>query len=311
MTRLADLELLVRTAELGSLSAAARALDWSPAAASAAVKRIEARWGVPVFVRSTRSLRLSAEGARLLPAVRRALAALEEAQSFASGRGAREVPLAGELQLAAPSDLGRSLLLPWLEEFQQQHPALSVRLHLSDRNTDLLRAPVDVAVRYGTPRGSGLVALPVVRANRRVLVASPAYLAQHGAPDSPEDLAQREALRFMLSDRIPATWRLRINGRWHDVPVQGRRSGNDGEVVRRWARAGLGIAYKSWLDVAADIEADLLRPVNPHWQGEESPLYLVVPGRGQLTSAARALRELLVRRFEPLAKRLAALGPAP
>ncbi len=308
MTRIADLELLVRTADLGSLTAAAKSLDWSPAAASAAIKRLETSWGAQVFVRSTRSLRLSAEGERVLPAIRRALVALQEAQAAAGGQRAARGQLQGELKLAMPSDLGRSVLLPWLEEFQVQHPALTLRLYLSDRNTDLMRAPVDVALRYGTPRGPSHVALPLAPANRRVLVASPAYLARHGAPASPEALSAREALRLMFGDRVPATWQLQIDREWLDVPVQGRRASNDGEVVRRWARAGLGIAYKSWLDVAADIEAGLLQLVNPHWRGEAGPLSLVVPGRGQLTPAVRTLRDLLVQRFEPLLARLTAIG---
>jgi DNA-binding transcriptional LysR family regulator len=308
MTRIADLELLVRTAELGSLTAAARALECSPAAASAAVKRLEARWGAQVFVRSTRSLRLSAEGERLLPAVQRALAALQEAQAAAAGRRGAPGVLQGEFHLALPSDLGRSVLLPALEDFQQQHPGLALRLHLSDRNTDLMRAHIDAAVRYGPPRGASQVALPLAPGNRRVLVAAPAYLARLGAPATPEALAGHEALRFMLADRLPGSWRLQVQGRWHEVPVQGRRSSNDGEVVRRWARAGLGLACKSWLDVAADIEDGLLRLVNPHWRGEDLPLHLVVPGRGQLTPTVRALREALAGRLAPLVARLPTTG---
>lgn len=307
MTRIADLELLARTAELGSLSAAARALDLSPAAASAGLKRLEAQWGVPIFVRSTRSLRLSAEGERLLPVVQRMLASWQEVQGLAGGQRSAQAPLAGELQLAMPSDLGRSVLLPWLEEFQQQHPRLALRLHLSDRNADLLRVPLDMALRYGPLRSTGSVALPLAPGNRRILVASPAYLSRHGAPATPAELSQREALRFMLSDRLPSTWQLRIDGQPLQVAVQGRRSSNDGEVVRRWALAGLGIANKSWLDVAADVQAGLLRPVQPQWHGEATPLYLVVPGRAQVTPAVQALRAHLLRRLQPWLDGLAAL----
>lgn len=117
MSRIADLELLLRTADLGSLTAAAKALDLSPAGASAAIKRLEAQWGVALFVRSTRSLRLSAEGERLLPHLRQALQAIGEARALARGAG-RSTVLQGELQLALPSDLGRNVLLPHLEAFQ-------------------------------------------------------------------------------------------------------------------------------------------------------------------------------------------------
>jgi DNA-binding transcriptional LysR family regulator len=295
MTRLADLELLLRTADLGSLTAAAKALDWSPAAASAAVKRLEEQWGVAVFVRTTRSLRLSAEGERLLPHVRQAMQAIGEARAAVASR---RTALQGELQVAMPSDLGRNVLLPWLESFQQRHPKLALRVHLSDRNTDLMRAPVDVAIRYGAPADSTQVALPLAPNSARVLVAAPAYVARHGVPATAEGLGQHEALRFMVRDEVPKTWRLRIDGRWQDVRVSGARSANDGEVVKRWALAGLGIAYKSRLDVVAELNAGLLLHLRPDWDGEPSPLLLVVPGRRQLTPASRALREWLVQHFE-------------
>ena len=296
-----DLELLVRTAELGSLTGAAKALDWSPAAASAAIKRMEAEWGAPVFVRSTRSLRLSTEGERMLPHIRQALQALRDAQDAAS---ATRRTLSGEVQVAMPSDLGRSVLLPWLEQFQEAHPRLALRLHLSDRNSDLMRAPLDLALRYGQPPDSTHVALPLTPGNRRVLVAAPGYVARHGVPKTPADLAQHEALRFMLRDEVPRHWRLQVGGQWVEAPVQGRRSANDGEVVKRWALAGLGLAYKSWLDVAAEVGNGRLQHLNPHWIGEPSPLYLVVPGRAQVTPAARALREWLKPRLTEVAGRL-------
>lgn len=296
-----DLELLVRTAELGSLTGAAKALDWSPAAASAAIKRMEAEWGAPVFVRSTRSLRLSTEGERMLPHIRQALQSLRDAQDAASSRRQAVV---GEVQVAMPSDLGRSVLLPWLEQFQEAHPRLALRLHLSDRNSDLMRTPLDLALRYGQPPDSTHVALPLAPGNRRVLVAAPGYVRRHGVPQTPADLEQHETLRFMLRDEVPRHWRLQIDGQWVEAPVQGRRSANDGEVVKRWALAGLGIAYKSWLDVAAEVADGRLQRLNPHWVGEPSPLYLVVPGRAQITPAARALREWLKPRLAEVAGRL-------
>jgi DNA-binding transcriptional LysR family regulator len=294
MTRLADLELLLRTADLGSLTAAAKSLDWSPAAASAAVKRLEAQWGLSVFVRSTRSLRLSAEGERLLPHVRQAMQAMAEAHAVATSHG---TALRGELQVAMPSDLGRNLLLPLLEKFQQRHPQLGLRLHLSDRNADLMRTSVDVAIRYGTPAESTQVALPLVVNNQRVLVASPAYVERHGVPATAHDLSRCEALRFMLNDEVPASWRLHIDGQWVDVPISGRHATNDGEVVKRWAVDGLGVAYKSRLDVAAELATGRLIHLNPHWRGEPLPLHMVVPGRRQMTAAARALRDWLVARI--------------
>lgn len=291
MTRLADLELFVRTADLGSLTAAAKAMDWSPAAASAAIKRLEVAWGATVFVLSTRSLRLSTDGERMLPHVREALSALTEAQAAVSkSRSA----LRGELQLSMPSDLGRNVLLPWLETFQQRHPDLALRLHLSDRNADLMRVPLDMAIRYGTPRDSAQVALPLLQDNPRLIVASPQYVARHGTPATVGELAQHQALRFMVGDEVPKTWRLCVDGKWMDAPVQGRHSANDSEIVTRWALDGIGIAYRSQLDMAAHIAAGRLVHINPHWIGELSHLHLIVPGRKQVTEAVRALRDHLL-----------------
>ncbi|HEU4537521.1 MAG TPA: LysR family transcriptional regulator, partial [Polyangiaceae bacterium] len=169
------LALFVATADAGSLSAAARRLGLTPAAASAALKRLEAELGALLFVRSTRSLRLTPEGERFLHYGRRALLLLREGrEAVARGHDAA----GGTLQVSAPSDLGRRHVLAWLDEFQARQPGLRLRLQLSDRLAGLHREPVDVALRYGKPRDSALVALPVAPYNRRVLCASPDYLAR-------------------------------------------------------------------------------------------------------------------------------------
>ena len=292
MTRITDLELLVRIADLGNLTAAAKALDWSPAAASAALKRMEEQLGFPLFVRSTRSLRLSGEGQRYLPHARAALRALTDGRDEAlAGREA----LSGVLHLTVPSDLGRHVLLPWLEQFQERHPALTLRLQIGDPLTDLLRRPVDAAVRYGPPAGNAQVALPLLPDCRRVLVAAPHYLALHGLPASPEDMARHEALRYLRAGEVPTHWPVSIAGEPVNLPLAGRRVADDGEVVKRWALTGLGIAYKSWPDVAQELASGQLVHVHPHWRGDPSPLHLVVPGR-------RQLRDELRRRLEEFAR---------
>lgn len=297
MTRLADLELLLRTADLGNLTAAAKALDWSPAAASAALKRLEEQLGFALFVRSTRSLRLSAEGQRYLPHARQALEALDEGRAQALSSRSQ---LRGELRLAVPSDLGRHLLLPWLEEFQARHPELVLRLLIGDPLADLMRRPVDAAIRYGAPAGAAHVALPLRADSYRVLVAAPRYVAERGLPTQPEQMARHEALRYLLGEELPTHWSVRIGEREVDLPLSGHRIADDGEVVKRWALAGLGIAFKSWPDVAAELADGRLVLVNPAWRGEATPLNLVVPGRRQLSPALRRLRDDLQRRLAGL-----------
>lgn len=291
MKALADLRLFVRTAETGSLSAAARLLDISPAVASAALKRLEGELDTQLFVRSTRSLRLTSAGARFLAYAGEALRSLDEGtQALQGERG----ELRGELRISAPSDLGRSVLLGWLDRFQRQHPQLRLRLQLSDRVADVHRQPIDIALRYGPPPESSLVALPLAPHNRRVLVAAPGYLARHGAPAAPAELIGHNCLRFLLSDELDAQWRFTApDGTPSAIEVQGDRVSDDGDAVRRWALLGAGIAYKSWLDVAQDVGAGHLHVLCRAWRGEAFPLHLVSPDRRLLSPAVQRLRGFL------------------
>jgi DNA-binding transcriptional LysR family regulator len=299
MKALQDLEIFVRTVDSGSLSATARGLDLTPAAASAALKRLEAELQAPLFVRSTRSLRLTREGEVFLAHCRPALAALRDAQlELASGRQ----QVSGMLQLAAPSDFGRNLLLPWLEAFQQQHPGIRYRLHLSDRVTNVYSDLVDAAFRQGEPPDSSMLALPVHLTNRRVLCASPAYLQAHGTPATPQALAQHSCLCFMLGEEVYDRWRFWRDGEELTVRAGGGNIANDGDVVRLWALAGRGIIYKSRLDVVADLAAARLVALCTDWQTEASPIYMVLPGRRQLTPGLRLLREFIEQRCAALTK---------
>ncbi|QWA50843.1 LysR family transcriptional regulator [Pseudomonas amygdali pv. lachrymans] len=303
MLRFDDLQLFVRAADLGSLSAAARVMDMSAAVASAALKRIERQLGARLLARSTRSLRLTAEGEGFLEYARAALGSLEEGRRLlASSQGRCE----GVLQLSAPSDLGRNVLLPWLDEFQQQHPQLTVRLLLDDRIADLFRQPVDVALRYGEPEDSSLVALPVLPDNRRVLCAAPSYLQRHGEPQQVEQLAQHNCLLFMLGDRVHDRWTLNDGKREISLTVSGNRFSDDADVVRRWAVAGEGVAYKSWLDVAADVRAGHLKVLMPDLIGERAPLNLLCAHRAQLSKPVILLLEMLRSRCKQQA-----VGPSP
>jgi len=292
MKALQDLDIFVRTVDTGSLSATARALDITPAAASAALKRLEAEVQAPLLVRSTRSLRLTPEGALFLEHARLALGTLGEGlQALSTGRH----QVQGVLRLAASSDMGRNVLLPWLDAFQDRHPQLRYRLTLSDRMANMFSEPVDAAFRHGKPRDSSLVALPVAPHNRRVLVASPIYLAQRGTPVSPPDLAGHDCLCFMLGEEVNDRWTFWRAGQALQVRVQGGHVCNDGDVVRRWALAGRGIAYKAWVDVAQDVAQGRLQLLCPQWNTEPVPVYMVLPDRRQLTPGLRLLREFVAQ----------------
>jgi DNA-binding transcriptional LysR family regulator len=297
MLRFDDLQLFVRTAELGNLSAAARHLDISPAVASAGLKRLELQLQVRLFSRSTRSMRLTPEGGLFLVHARLALQSLEDGRQQLAGS---KVGISGLLQLSAPSDFGRNTLLPWLNEFQQAHPQLQLRLLLGDRVADLFREPVDIALRYGAPEDSSLVALPVAAANRRVLCAAPDYLQRHTAPETIEALAEHNCLLYMLAGRVHDRWSFSDGKREQHISVKGDRVSDDADVVRRWAVSGAGLVYKSWLDVAGDVRAGRLKVLLPEWRGEPAPLKLICAHRAQLSKPVLLLREFVQTRCTEL-----------
>ncbi|ROP73649.1 DNA-binding transcriptional LysR family regulator [Stenotrophomonas rhizophila] len=296
MVRFDDLALFVRTAALGSFSNAAREADLLPGQVAAAVARLERELDLRLFVRSTRSLRLTAEGALYLPYAQEVLAALREGEARVRGEDAE---LRGTLQVAAPSDLGRNLLLPWLTEFRAAHPKLQLRLQLSDQVADVFRDPVDIAFRLGRFDNASYVALPLLPGNRRVLAASPDYLARHGTPDSLEALKEHHCLLYQLAGRAYDRWSFDADGRRTVIPVRGNMVCDDADVVRRWAVAGEGIVFKSWLDICADVQAGRLQ-VLLDGAGDNLPLNLVCPHRKQFSPAIRQLHAMFAQRLQPL-----------
>lgn len=298
MIRLDDVQIFVQTVDAGSFSEAARQLNIAPGLASVAVQRLEKALDVRLFTRSTRSMQLSEDGERYLPHARAMLEAqLQGTQALAHAQEA----LSGPLRLSAPSDFGRNLLLGWLDAFQHRHPGLSLQVRLSDRVADLVKHPVDAAVRYGPLSDSSLVAMPLIENNRRSLCASPTYLERHGTPLSVDDLRKHNCLRFVWSEQIHERWRFTLPGGDKTVTVAGNRISDDADAVRRWAVAGEGLLYKSRLDLIDDIAAGRLQEVFPHAHCEPSPLNLVCAHRSRLTPAITQLRDFLRERCEALA----------
>ncbi|HED3221202.1 TPA: LysR family transcriptional regulator [Klebsiella pneumoniae] len=288
MFRLEDLTLFVRAAALGSFSDAAREAGQQPAQVSAAIKRLETILNIRLFARSTRSLRLTPEGETWLPYATQMLDTLE------AGLQKIQTPddeVRGMLQIAVPSDLGRNLLLTLFRDFRQRRPALRLRLLFSDQLTDVFKDPVDVAFRYGNNDDASFISLPVAPENRRVLVASPEWIARHGEPQTLEELSQHNALIYILRGRPFDRWSLSLDGVVQQQKVSGTVMSDDAEVIRRLAIAGEGIAYKSMLDVSDDLRAGRLRRLLPRYQGDVVPLNLICPHRKQLSAAVRLLYE--------------------
>ena len=305
MIRLDDVQIFVHTVDYGSFSEAARQLNIAPAHASASVQRLEKALDTRLFTRSTRSMQLSEAGERYLPHARAMIVALEQGeQALANERGA----LSGPVRLSAPSDFGRNLLLPWLDEFQHEHPGLSLHVRMSDRAADLIRQPLDAAVRYGTLPDSSLLAMKLVENNRRALCAAPSYIERHGAPTKIEDLRRHNCLRYVWSEQIHERWRFTPPGGERTVAVTGNRISDDADAVRRWAIAGEGIVYKSRLDLIADLKAGRLVELFPSEYCEPAPLHLICAHRAQLTPALSALLVFLRERCSALERSYPSAG---
>ncbi|OEG73426.1 LysR family transcriptional regulator [Shewanella colwelliana] len=287
--QLADLILFVRVADCGSLTAAAQELEISTAVASAGLKRLEKALDTVLFIRSTRSLRLTEAGERYLSYCR---SALEDLRLGEQALASIKDKISGTLSIALPSDAGRNFILPWLDLLMDEHPQLQLRLHLADSLTDFYHDKIDVALRSGNPKDSNLVAFKICSA-QRVLCASPDYINRYGKVATLTDLEKHNCLFFMLDDRRHDQWCFYQDGLAHKVRVSGNRTCNDAEVARKWAIAGKGVVYKSSLDLADDLASGRLVPLLEQYTGESADLYLVCPGRQHVTPLVLLLRDHL------------------
>lgn len=288
-----EMRTFAAVAEAGNQSAAAKRCGLTPAAISAIVKRLEVALGVRLFERTSRSTTLTPAGETFLASAQRALEILD--QTHADMQGARKA-VSGVIRMAVPSDLVRTELGRHLQAFQQQHPAIVLSLHSSDALHNLQVDAMDLAVRYGELLDSGLRARKLCD-TRRITCAAPAYLAQHGTPCTPQDLAQHECLTFWVGGRVETSWRFWVKGEWLRVPVQGHWRSDDSALVRQWAIDGRGLINKSDIDLADDIQAGHLVPVLGNYKGPEIPLSLVLGTAKPLPQRTRVLADFLITRF--------------
>lgn len=295
MKNIQDLRIFIQTARLGSLSACARHLDLSPAVVSASIKRLEADIDTLLFVRSTRQLRLTDKGEQFLQYCTEAMSILDNGYALLHEEDCK---FAGTLKISAPSDLGRTVLLPWLDEFMGMYPRVSLQLQASDSYADLYGQNIDIAVRYGLPKDSNMVALPVALDLRPVVCAAPSYLAKHGVPTNPEELSEHNCLCLGLDEKYYDRWIFERGDEKLSVDVTGNRRSKDGEVVKRWALAGQGIAWKSYLDIHEDLANSRLIALEfEKWQTPKYPLYVLFPERRMIDPLFKAFREFLVAKI--------------
>jgi len=293
--RLGDMRLFAEAAALGSLSAAGRKLALSPAAASARLFKLEAALHTRLFDRSTRQLRLTEEGRLYLQHCLIALRAIDEAEAvlLEGKNGVR-----GKLRISASADFGRHLLNQWLEEFICQHSELKIALTLSDSMSNLLQDDIDLAIRFGRPQDGSLIARPLAP-NWRVLCAAPDYLARHGEPSSPEELAGHQFIVLVTAAGPLNTFHFAQGERqWsHTVAMEQAWETNDGALARSWALAGHGIARKTIWDAAADIRAGKLKILLPGFSASEAGVHAVFHSSKYMAPRVRLLLDFLIARF--------------
>jgi DNA-binding transcriptional LysR family regulator len=291
---LEDLQVVLKVAEFRSITAAAESLDMRTATASAALKRVESSLGAELFIRTTRQLRVSKAGERYIPQCEQALLLLEQAKQ--TMRGELDI-VDGEIRIALPSDLGRNIVAPWVDEFMDTHPQLSLRASISDSNVDFYRDSVDVALRYGSPNDASLYGFKICNVPG-LLCATQSYLDQNGTPKHPNDLLTHNGLFYQLRDIIHDTWIFSFDDKAtqnknaeYKIKMTGDRASNDGELVRRWCVAGKGLAVKSCLDMSADLLSGRVVSVMPEFKPRATELWLICPSRQSITPAIRLLRD--------------------
>jgi DNA-binding transcriptional LysR family regulator len=291
--RSGEMAVFVAVAESGSFSAAARRLNLTPSAVSKLVGRIEERLGMPLFSRSTRRLGLTAEGVLYLDRAQRILSDIDEAERLISS-GAGTVPR-GRLRVSSTVGFGEACLLPLVPHFLARYPQVELDVSLTDTVIDLVDERTDVAIRTGALRDSSLKARKLM-AGRRMIVASPDYLAHRGLLEKPQDLIAHNCLRFNFR-RGPAEWPFRdpLTDEVYTVAITGNAWGNSGLVLRHYALAGLGLARLGAFHVAQDVADGRLIPVlEMHNAGETEEIHAVYVGHDHLAVRIRAFIDFLV-----------------
>ncbi|MGE8059616.1 LysR family transcriptional regulator [Pseudomonas sp. NPDC089547] len=289
-----ELATLLALHEQGSFAAAGRQLERHPTVLSKRLSALEARLGIRLVERSTRQLRFTDEGERLVARVREANRLIAEAEQEAAEGAAT---IRGRLRLALPAAMGRRWLSGMLADFVLAYPQVTVEAEYADRFVDLIGEGFDAAIRIGELADNRLVASKLCD-HVRILCASPEYIARQGTPDRPEHLVDHNCLGFSGLRSFPE-WRLMNAGQQVSVKVAGNLRSNDNEALLEAARRGVGIlAGGDWL-MGEDIASGRLVRVLAQWQLDVAAgIYLVRPTARLNTAALGAFKTWLEAHFE-------------
>jgi DNA-binding transcriptional LysR family regulator len=292
VNRAGELAVFEAAARTGGFSAAARELKLTPSAVSRTVARTEARLGVRLMIRTTRSLTLTAEGEAYLQAARRILTDLDDAEQAIADQGAPR----GRLRVSVSQSHGRLHVVPLLGDFTARYPHILVDINLTDAVVDIAAGQADVGVRSGPLDDSGLTARKISQ-TRRVIVASPGYLARRGTPRVPEDLHAHNCLNFIFR-RAEPVWPFVRDGQEFRLTVQGGIEANNGETLGQLAADGVGVTRVGAFSVADAIAAGrlvaLLEDFNP---GDVENTHAVFVGGANTPARVRVFVDFLAERL--------------
>ncbi|TYQ03574.1 UNVERIFIED_ORG: DNA-binding transcriptional LysR family regulator [Zoogloea ramigera] len=295
----AELGFIVALASAGSLSGAARELGITTSAVSKRLALIEARVGVPLVNRTTRRMSMTPEGEVLLEHARRILGEIADLdQLLTSSKG---VPK-GQLRVNATLGFGRLHIAPAISQYVLRYPEVDVQLQLSVDPPALTDDQFDVCIRFGAPSDTRVIARRLA-SNRRLLCASPKYLAQHGEPKTPGDLRKHNCISIRQGDEAYGLWRL-YAGREAErdaqaVKVRGNLTTNDGEIAVNWALDGHGILLRAGWDIERYLDSGRLVEVLPGYKTPDADIYAVYAPRHQLSARIRTFVDFLGERFGP------------
>ena len=284
-----SLRLFVRITELGGISAAARDLSLSPASASARLNKLEEQLGARLFNRTTRAVSLTTNGEDFLPHVKEALEALDTGADALVGR--LQAPR-GLLRMTMPGSFGRMYIVPRLAEFRARYPDVELDLRLSDEVLDVVEGAYDLIIRNAPLKDSNFVARRLAT-DRRILVASPDYVARHGAPAEIADLREHDCVGFQHR----STWEFQ-NG--VTIGIECPVVLNEGEAMRQFIESGGGIGIKSLWNAASSLRSGALIEV---LAGQplvtRSAIWMVYPSGRMISQKVRAMVAFLEDAFSP------------
>lgn len=281
--------------EGGSFARAAEALGLSRSGVSRAVSRLEARVGVRLLDRTTRAVALTDEGRRLYAEVAPLLNGIEDAITVTSGSS---VAVRGRLRVNVDAFFSRLLFTPHLSDFLSLYPDLSLELVARDQLGDLVNEGFDIAVRFGTPPTSSLIATKLLE-TRTVTVAAPAYLKAHGRPAHPSDLVDHACIqvRDSLTGQPIEAWQFRRAGKLVAVKTTGRLMVAEFGTMLSACVQGIGIARVKAIGVQSLLREGALVELLPDWSGESFPLYALYPSRHLPAAKVRAFIEFVRSRL--------------